>query len=63
MVGRVVVLGRLRKVRVTSMLHTFKTDYKGTLNILDVLCVDRICTEDHCVENHIKNYPSVQELQ
>ena len=31
-----------------------KTNYKGILNILGFLYVDRICTEDHFVENRIK---------
>ena len=31
-----------------------KTNYKGILNILAVLYIDRICTEDHFVENRIK---------
>ena len=34
--------------------------YKGILNILGVLYVDRICTEDQFVENRIKKCPSVQ---
>ena len=36
---------------------------KEILNILGVLYVDRICTEDHFVENRIKIFPSVQKLQ
>ena len=38
-------------------------NYEGILNILGVLYVDRICTQDYFVENYIKKIPSVQMLQ
>ena len=41
--------------------ENLKTNYKGILNILGVLYVDRICTEDHFLENRIKTFPSVQK--
>ena len=31
-----------------------QTNYTSILNILGVLCVDRICTEDHSVDNRTK---------
>ena len=43
--------------------HFLMTNYEGILNFLGVLYVDRICTEERFVENRIKKFPSVQQLQ
>ena len=44
-------------------LSDLKTSYKGILNILCFLYVDKIYTQDPFVENCINFFPSIQTLQ